>query len=418
MDPPSVSGSVSFVGEGRGESEQNARAAAYRSALERMGSDLGYDIVSSYYRELLNTDRIAELGSYIASSYSTFDNSGYYYYVLVITPSDSFDERRSEDIEKARGRDREIASLLSSASAHYRANEDVDALSDVLSALSLSLDGSLQHSPDDLMARAMAYLGNLELTASSAEDAICSVRMRRTRGPFHPMVRSGKVDAAYFMVDNAGDTIEDSVVAQTRQNGSFNFPATNPYMVRRGSIIFSIHLPEDTLAEIERKADEGFLDPLLSLRAEKSIVFDYVLPDRFPHAEALIAIVPFMRGDSPVYATETLEAFKGQLEAVGVGYDIVLAAGEDEGDILSRLRALYPEKRYLIISYLGVTDHREAFDGYYARVDGRSLIMDRDSLLVEQEIFASDGGESVEEAELNALEKGARIAAGMLLKDI
>ena len=81
-------------------------------------------------------------------------------------------------------------------------------------------------------------------------------------------------------------------------------------------------------------------------------------------------------------------------------------------------RALYPEKRYLIISYLGVTDHREAFDGYYARVDGRSLIMDRDSLLVEQEIFASDGGESVEEAELNALEKGARIAAGMLLKDI
>ena len=170
MDPPSVSGSVSFVGEGRGESEQNARAAAYRSALERMGSDLGYDIVSSYYRELLNTDRIAELGSYIASSYSTFDNSGYYYYVLVITPADSFDERRSEDIEKARGRDREIASLLSSASAHYRANEDVDALSDVLSALSLSLDGSLQHSPDDLMARAMAYLGNLELTASAAED--------------------------------------------------------------------------------------------------------------------------------------------------------------------------------------------------------------------------------------------------------
>ena len=266
----------------------------------------------------------------------------------------------------------------------------------------------------------LAYRDVLEMVrlASSAEDAICSVKMRRTRGPFHPMVRSGKVDAAYFMVDNAGDTIEDSVVAQTRQNGSFDFPATNPYMVRRGSIIFSIHLPEDTIEEIERKAGKGFLDPLLSLRAEKSIVFDYVLPDRFPHAEALIAIVPFMRGDSPVYATETLEAFKGQLDAVGVGYDIVLAAGEDEGDILSRLHALYPEKRYLIISYLGVTDHREAFDGYYARVDGRSLIMDRDSLLVEQEIFASDGDESVEEAELNALEKGARIAAGMLLKDI
>ena len=157
------------------------------------------------------------------------------YYVLVITPADSFDERRSEDIEKARGRDREIASLLSSASAHYRANEDVDALSDVLSALSLSLDGSLQHSPDDLMARAMAYLGNLELTASSAEDAICSVKMRRTRGPFHPMVRSGKVDAAYFMVDNAGDTIEDSVVAQTRQNGS---PNSAGFLLFPGAVIW------------------------------------------------------------------------------------------------------------------------------------------------------------------------------------
>ncbi len=383
-----------------------------------MGSELGYDIVGEYYREFLNTGRIEDLGTYVSAFYSTFDNSGYYYYILTITPSERFDEMRSADVEEARSRDREIAALLSSASAHYRANEDIMALSDVLSAVSLSLDGSIEYSADELLDRAMSYLGNIELTVSDAESAICSVRIRRTRGPFHPMVRSGLVDASYSMVNNSGEIIEDSVFAATESNGRFAFPWTNPYMIRTGAIRFSVDVPDDVMAAIERKAENGFLDSFYALLDEKSVEYRYELEDRFPREEAIIAIVPFMRGESAVFPEETIAAFSSQMESAGVSYDIVMASGEDEADIIRNLRALYPEKRYFIISYLAVTDYRESFDGYYCRVDGRSLVLDGESVMVEQEIFAASGGETEADAERNALERGARLAAGMLLKEI
>lgn len=398
--------------------EQEARTAAYRDALEKMGEDLGYDIVPQYFREFLNTDRIEAMGTYVSSFYTTFDNSGYYYYILAITPSERFDALRSEDAENARARDREIRSLLSSASAHYRENEDVDAISDVLHAVSLSLDGSLEYSPEALLSRAVGYVGNIVLNVDDSNGAICSVRMRRARGPFHPMVRGGKVDAVYEMVTNDGTIMQDSVTAATMDNGSFSFTWTNPYMVREGDIHFLVDIPDDVIAEIEAKAPEGFLDPLLSIREEKSVVYHYSLPDKFPHEEALIAIVPYVRGDDTVFAEESFSAFKSQMDSAGVGYDIVVATGEDDEDIIRRLIGTYPEKRYFIISYLGVTDYREAFDGFYVRVDGRNLVMDRNTLLVEEEIFASDGGRTIEEAERNALARGSRIAAGMLLKEI
>ena len=418
FDPPSTSSSISFVGEGIGESEQGARAASYRNALERMGDDLGYEIISEYLREFLNTDRIEEIGAYVSSSYSTFDNSGYYYYILVTAPSEQFAAMRSEDIEEARARDAEIASLLASASVHYRSNEDVDALSDILDAVSLSLDGSLGHDPDALMDRALKYLGNIVLSVDGSDDAICTVTMKRSRGPFHPMVSSGKVDAAYKRVNNEGEIVEGSVWAATKDNGRFTFPWTDPYMVRDGEIRFSVDLPDDTIAQIGEKAGKEFLEPLLSLRDEKSIAYHYRLPDRFPDDLSLIAIVPYMRGENAVYPEETLQAFASQMDAAGVGYDIVLTAGEDENDIIRRLTAMYPDKRYFIISYLGITDYRKAFDGYYVRVDGRNLVMDRYSMLAEEEIFAASGGATMAEAERSALERGARIAAGMLLKEI
>ena len=418
LDPPSLPGSVVFIGEGRGEDEAEARSNAYLSALSRMGAALGHDIINEYYREFLSSGRIMQLGTYVSDSYAAADSSGYYFYIMAATPSVSFEAERSEEIERAAGIDREIGSLLSSASAHYRANEDVDALSDVLSAVSLALDGSLGYSADDLLSRATSYLESMTLSVSDADGALCSVRLRRTSRLFSPPVANGRVSASYSMVDNSGSIIGDSITAMTDEDGTFRFPVTNPYMVRKGELVFTIGVPEDVISGIESKAPAGFLSGFLGLLEEKSVVYSYSIPDRFPHENTLMAFVPYIVGEDMIFPAETFRAYCDQLRSAGVGYEAVIIPGENEADIMARLRTRYPEKRYIIVTYLDVTDSREASDGFYARVDGRNFILDGGEVITEEEIFAADGGESMDEAARNALERGARIAAGMLLKEI
>ena len=411
-----------FVGEGFGDTESAARAGAYRDVLEAMEGELGISVLVPYYREFYSTDRISRFGTYINGTYSVAADGGYYYFILSVTPSESFYAQRSEEYIEAIERGDEISRLLSSASTHYRANEDIAALEDVLNALSLSLDGVQGgdvHTPESLLSRAMEYVSNITIGIDEPYgDAICRVSVSRNKGPFPPPVRNGRIDVSYTMMDNSGNLFEDSVSAMSGGNGRFEFNVTNPYMVRRGVLHFSIHLPEDTIEEIERKGGEGFLDPLLELVEERSVAHPYVIPHAFAPEDTIIAIASYMMDGLSVYSDDAVEIFSEQLRTVGLDYDTIAATGEDEREMLASLIRAYPEKRYIVIVYLGVSDYREAFDAVYVRIDGRASIIDTDTgtMIAQRTIFVAEKGEDAESAERLAFERGARIAGGMLLK--
>ncbi len=419
-DPPSIAGSVAFVGSGSAENEHDARAAAILNALEEMGIALGRDLVSMYYREFYSTETIEALGTYINSSYTTYGDGEYHCYVLSVTPSSSFYAEQSATIELNMEINEAIAEYLRSASAHYRANEDTAALSDALSALSLSLDGG-SYAPSELLNKAMEYLGNIHFEQRNPPSgAIASVKLVRQRGLFPPSVVNGELEATYAMINNNGEIVEDTSLCKSGNRGIASFVVTNPYMVRNGTITFSVHVPSNIIAEIDRKATPGFLDGFKALLHENSITISYSIDDIYPASSTIIAIASHDLDGNIVFEEETLSAFAAQLSSATVNYEIVAASGENEEMMIRSLMSDYPSVRYFIIVYLALSDYRVAFDGYYARVEGSSLIIDKElnEPISTQEIIVADGGATEEEAGMNAFIRGARIAGGMLLKEI
>ena len=151
---------------------------------------------------------------------------------------------------------------------------------------------------------------------------------------------------------------------------------------------------------------------------ERSVAYPYVIPPAFAPEDTIIAIASYMMDGLSVYSDDAVEIFSEQLRTVGLDYDTIAATGEDEREMLASLIRAYPEKRYIVIVYLGVSDYREAFDAVYVRIDGRASIIDTDTgtMIAQRTIFVAEKGEDAESAERLAFERGARIAGGMLLK--
>ena len=381
-----------------------------------MGSELGYDIVGEYYREFLNTGRIEDLGTYVSAFYSTFDNSGYYYYILTITPSERFDEMRSADVEEARSRDREIAALLSSASAHYRANEDIMALSDVLSAVSLSLDGSIEYSADELLDRAMSYLGNIELDVNRDGEVIA----KRTKGIFHPYIISGKIDASYERINADGERERATVTCQTDSRGRFVFTVTDPYTIRQSDVIFSVSLPLDAMREIEQKAPDGFMDDFYRLFSERGISYRTEGYMAYPADETVIGVAFYDENGNVVAGDNAYGMLSSVVSSVGADYLVAKASGDDDEGVYINMLTMYPERRYFVLFRIGITDTSPIASGWAARSDARVLLVDKTQpeSAYEQSSSAVARGSTKEEAEDNALTRSASVAAGMILSRI
>ena len=191
-----IFGSLVFIGHGYGENATEARTAALDDALASMSVGIGYDLSPYYLRELVSTDGIAELGTYINSEFSTVSGNGYECYVAVVTPESSYNSMMSEEYVMMLEREESIRNHLGSAGDRYRANEDTEALAETLRALAVSLEGPVEDaslSPDSILQTAMGYLGNIELDVNRDGEVIA----KRTKGIFHPYIISGKIDASY-----------------------------------------------------------------------------------------------------------------------------------------------------------------------------------------------------------------------------
>ena len=53
-------------------------------------------------------------------------------------------------------------------------------------------------------------------------------------------------------------------------------------------------LPEDIIEAIRLKSEEGFIDPLLELVADRSVAYPYAIPPAFPPEDTIIAVASYM----------------------------------------------------------------------------------------------------------------------------
>ncbi len=422
---PVRSGVVVFVGSGTGGNEAEARSAAYLDLLKQMSMDLGYEVTGLYYRELLSTDGIEELGTRITDRYSAPGDGRIHYFALAETPEERYYSSRSQEYAEALERTGTIAGYLDSALEAYRNNRDTESLAYILEALDESLSGPVTdpgHTPGNLLGRAMEILGNIELSLRDPGPGTeVTVRMERAKGFFHPPVVSGMIRASYTMVDGEGNETGASVSAMTGDNGRVRFVKVNPYTVRRGSIGFSVDVPEDLLASIAAKAGEGFIEDFMSLLDEKTVRFDYADSGRLDSSSTIISVTSYDQDGMMMPGSEAAAAFSAFLSSVyAQPFTIVQGIGDDEGEVLSYLRREYPGMEDYVILRIGIVDSAEGGGVSYARSESRLSAYSGQSALpyIQQDSYAAGRGESEEEAGYDSLRRGAEIAAGMFLSHL
>ncbi len=400
---------LEFKAEGIGESEQAARTEALEAILAQMGEGLGYTLSTEYLRELTTTGRIEQFEAYI-SNIEIVAGEEVHCFVSVLVPADSYYSNRSDEYIKMLEREDDIRALIAEAEEHYRNNRDSEALYSMLEALDLSLSGGISDpslSPETLRDKAIGYLGNMEIRASAGD--VFSITVYRRKGIFHPRVDRCTVEMLYARLNSSGIAVRDTLSVLTDQKGNCEFVQTDPYALRYGELVFRVDLPDDTLQAIGSKAGDGFLDPLLEVWDSRSVRIIY---NGAADISKVIAFAAYRADGSLIENSSAYFEFRKYIEHIGLSVELVPAAGEDADEMLGTLSALYPEGTEFIIARVGAVDAHEILNGWIARAEAYVLYPDGEI----QSSAAVAEGDDYELAVTAALDKAARIAAGMMLK--
>ncbi len=424
---PKISGAVMYVGHGISFSEEGAKDDAYKEILDKIGKDLGYEIGTQYFRQLMSTDSIESLSTEVSDHYVYQETNGeWHYYVLARTSAKILENSRSQSYVELLQREDNISKKLSDSISLYKENRDVDAINALLEAIVISLEGDVNnpdYTPDFLLEKVINYAENLRITLSKeAKESIgVTVKVSRTKGLFYPPVNNSSVIAKYSMMDINGDIISSTVRCMTNKKGTFRFKNTNPYIIRSGEIVFSILLDSNLLSKIEEKAQEGFLDSLYNILEEKSVAYSYDDTGRFSPDELLFAIALYDTDGNQIDNPDFIEEVKRYFSTAKVAdFSFVIAFGEESEDIYYDLLKTYPEYRYYAILRVGVTDFKQYRDEIYARTEGRVTIVsssDEREIAVQDSYMVGSGHDS-ESASYDSLLREARIIAGRLLEEL
>lgn len=427
-DDPKVNGYIVFVGYGEGENQKDARDKAYENALGLMGSGLGYDPKELYLRELIAYDRINNLGAKVIDYFEEEDNGVYRSWVRIDALETTYIQARSEEYSALLDREKRIEEKLDEALSEYKANRDTEAINRVLEALLISLEGSVEkeeYTSSALTDKAIGYIDTLKLSVRNKdpESAEALIRVSRAKGWFYPRVEEAHVRSFYKMENSSGQIIESYFDSKTNEDGEFRFYSTNPYMIWNGTVKFSIMLDEDIVEVIVDNGGESYIVRILEALDSKSTSFDYEYSGKLDKAKTLIVLSQIdINGQIIRDDTFIKEFHKFLLEAGSEGWSIAKELTEEDiTDLIEKIAALYPNIENYIISSIGIVEFAESYSHTFAKTEGYSLIYSRDKngdvvLVDTQQSFSMGEGDSQASAQKNALEKQARISAGLLLE--
>ena len=381
-DGRNISGTVCFVAYGSGGSPLVSRDAAYNDLLDRISEYLGYDVAGRYYRELSSNQSIAELSLEIDSTFTSTSMDGvHYHYIMAYAEQPVIDSMRSRQrVVQARMED-EVDRLVESSLQYYRDNNDVEAINELLKAVTISSTygiGGEGRSPQDLLEKAMGYLENIEirLSAEHPERAEVTVRVVRDRGLLSPSVVNAPVEAT-FTVHTHDDRFETfSVPFVTGQDGRFTFEEYYPLMTQSGTVYFSLDI-EDGIDAVARVTGEGFVEEMRALASGVRASFDYSIDTPIAGMSVLLIMDEYGEDGQILDTTWARDAFADYFRDEGILVDV--ASSRDEGFSSAMDVMVSGDSGYdrVIWSSVGLSDVEVQPDGYTVYVaEGYTMMLD------------------------------------------
>lgn len=378
-----VSGQVCFVVQGSGAGEAASRDDAYNELLVQVSEYLGYDVAGRYYRELVNNQSIADLSLEVDNSYNAISSDGrtHYHYLLAFADEDVIIGMRSEAFRRLLAAEAEVVALKASALEHYKANNDVEAIREVLCAMTIaSREGvtSEGNSPEDLLALATGYLSSIEIRLSREDGQAGTVRVRvvRNRGLLSPSVSGAPVTAS-FTVHNHMDGYETfSVPFVTGADGSFIFEEYYPQMTDTGTVHFSLDI-DDELAAAEAVTGEAFLYDFRRMAEGIQASFDYDMSKALRDSTVLVIMDEYDGSGRRLETNWARDAFISYFNQEGIETDVASTGDSDFTSAMDELVSTYSDYDWIIWSAVGLSPVVEQPDGYEVYVaEGYTLLLD------------------------------------------
>lgn len=420
---PRILGSVVFIGNGEGESKEIARANAYADVIAKLSDNIGRNLASLYYRELLSKGTIEDLSTTVEGEYFYKEGEKYIGYVMTVTPSRVFNDSRSPEYLALLDREARIKSKLDDAINAYSENKDIEAIDYTLDAIIISLEGDVNNSSyqhDTLRDRAISYISKIKISVEkkkSAKDE-CRVRVKRDKGLFSPAVASGYIKSEYNALNSDGDVKSEYFISKTDKKGRFFFNRTDPYALLDSTYKFMPYVDDAKLKEIEAKTDSSFVAPIYEAIESASEYYEY--KRNVDISSWAVSISSYDSLGNLLPKSTIYDPLNEHLEKVGLsGFASSNGYGDSSEEDFEVLSRIYPDKKYFFVFRTGVVDSVVSTSSSYVKIDSSLVLYNRDGEIQKSRAYSVAGlGKSYEEAERDSFERTARIASNFFLEEL
>lgn len=380
-----VSDAACFVAHASALNRNAARDAAYNDLLSQVSEYLGYDVVGRYYRELGEYGSVSQISLEIDST-STSTYEGYvHYYILAYADTAVIASMRSPQRQRQVEMEAQVESLRLQAMEHYRNNRDVDAIRCLMEAIAIAGEygiASEGNSADELLERALYWLGNIRirLSGEDPETGSVTVRVVRDRGLLSPPVVGAPVEASFTVHTHLDGHETFSVPFMTGSNGRFGFEKYHPQMAGEGRVVFSLDL-EEWIDEVEDRAGLSYAAPLGNLAQSIVASFDYSLSGVLGNSSVLVIMDEFDENGNILDSTWARDAFISYLEGEGIEPDVASTADQNFSSAIGDLVSAYSQYDWIFWSAAGLADVPVQPDGYTVYVvEGYTMLLNTRTL--------------------------------------
>ena len=422
--PPVIAASTVIVGEGTGQSEEEAKTNAIMNVLYQMGEENGISYSDIYFRELYSTSMIAQFGTELSSVYSQEKDGVWYYYVLTVSNTTKLNEARSKDYLDRLDRENRIEAKVEESLSYYKANKDVYAINSLLEAVLISLEGNTskpEYSTDYLIDRAVKYASQLTfefLGKTKKTNGENGFKILRNKGVLKAPVEDATVKIYYPSLTPEGTIMQSSYDAKSDDRGIVIVNSTNAYSLKKGEITIAIELDEDILSQIEAKTDNTFLSSLREQIELNKLSAEYAKKETYKDGECIFAIALFDYDGSSIDYNIAKDIILDMCSTLSLTPpEVVELGGEDQEEALDYLKENYSDKKIIYMVRIGIVDRVSSLGLVYAYSEGTITKIDNSTGTTKEypTMHYAISGDSEEDSSARLLEYQIRITCGYLL---
>lgn len=371
---------VYFVGKGEDKDPQLAKNKAYLDALQASAEFVGAEVVETYYRELFDTDAIAQFGMTVSKQYQTTVEDIVEYYVLFKASRRSIESNWSEDYKKILAHEEEIKTLLADSVEDYKNNNDVESVNKILKALARSLTFDIKNEElksSVILEKALLQLSQIEINIKkyNPRTAEAEVKLTRKYGILHPPVKNAIVNASFMTYEPLASQIPSSIVYMTDNKGRFTFSPINPYFVKKGQVTFLLDM-ESELYNLSLVAPKEYLENLEQVISNIRVSFDYELEQKNSSEKVGISLTEYREDGQRLFSNYAQDTFISYFNTENTNLTTITLNEEEFDFILEEVKENYPEIKYLIWGRVGVLDNTVVDDEYMYSIGGDVYLID------------------------------------------